>query len=123
MTTSPGATPSGPIDFQQLRTAAAEAGGTPISSLPGKTTLSAYGREWPLVNEITPHDMIAFQDAQNSGEIRQLIAVMPRIVAEEHRAEFEATLWDENAPRIPFSRLLDEFNAASEAVAARPLTS
>ncbi len=115
---------SAPIDFQQLRAAQAEAAENPPAARAKMTSIVVKGESYPLVTEITPNDMIEFQDAQESGSFRELITVMPNIIADTHRELFRERIWakaERDADRISFTDLLEQFNKATEDINARPL--
>lgn len=119
MTNTP-ADPSVSLDFAQLRAAQAEAPSAPAER---KETLTVGKVTLPLVKSLTPLDMIELQDAQESGNLRQIIEAVPRLVAKHNRDELLDYLMsdpDDEADRVDFNDVIEEFGTALEAITARP---
>lgn len=111
---------SQPIDFQQLRAAQAE---HPKAPAERKQHLNIGRLSLPLVKVLTPYDMIELQEAQDSGNLRDVIEVIPRLVPKQYQEQLRDYLMsdpDDEADRIDFLDVSDEFAAALEALTARP---
>lgn len=112
--------PNVPLDLTQLRAAQAE---NLPATVERKETLNIGRFTVPLVKHFSPLEMIELQEAQESGSLRAVVEAIPLLVPKAHRealTEYLLSDPDDEAERLDFNDVIEEFGNALEAITTRP---
>lgn len=117
------ADPSQPLDLNQLRAAQAEAAHVTEDPDANRDTLKIGSREYPLVRELTPNDMMLLDKVEAEQSNEQYLHFVPRLVPKKFREDLFAYITadpDDESDRVSYRELVKETNRAIEVIAARP---
>ncbi len=101
----------------------ADAQGAANEKLAWTGVLQVKGREFALVTRLSALDMVLLQEAQDSGQLRELITAIARLVQKDQRealAEFFLSDPDDDDDRVTLDDALEALSNGLEQIAARP---
>jgi len=106
--------PDEPIDFNQLRRAAAEKDVAPPA--PVDRNLRIGSKMWPVNASLTPLELIKLTEVEE-GNLRQTFENIALLVPEQYRDDVRAYILNEDPnERLDFNEVLKEFERTSQIV-------
>lgn len=126
MTHSPAPTnvplPNVPLDLTQ-NPAAQQAAGAALEKVAYTGELAVGTRVFTLVSKLSALDMVILQEAQESGQFRQIIEAVPRLVQKVQQDDLKAYLLsdpDDEDDRVTLDDVLTAMTNGLEQLASRP---
>lgn len=122
MTNTPGTQFTQLVHHDQLASASNEAIAA-TGMVVNSTSIDVGRRSYSVVSFLTPNDMAAISDAQESGDLAATIASFGRLVPKKDRDNFVAYVLDDpddDADRVSFPELTKRVNELVEHLMGRP---